>query len=142
MLYNRKFDGVFFSRRQSRSHLGTGPKPVVWAVALVVVTVTGLTMASWLTATEKASRDKSGTSLPQKHSQPSQTLGFPVDARAGVISTERGGFEPPIQSDTPYNGLANRRLQPLGHLSRAIDILPRSRLIVKQWVGRTRRGRD
>ena len=29
---------------------------------------------------------------------------------------ERGGFEPPIQFN-PYNGLANRRLQPLGHLS-------------------------
>ncbi len=30
---------------------------------------------------------------------------------------ERGGFEPPIQFN-PYIGLANRRLQPLGHLSR------------------------
>ena len=29
---------------------------------------------------------------------------------------ERGGFEPPIRF-YPYNGLANRRLQPLGHLS-------------------------
>ena len=29
---------------------------------------------------------------------------------------ERGGFEPPIRFN-PYNGLANRRLQPLGHLS-------------------------
>ncbi len=29
---------------------------------------------------------------------------------------ERGGFEPPIEC-YPYNGLANRRLQPLGHLS-------------------------
>ena len=32
---------------------------------------------------------------------------------------ERGGFEPPIQFN-PYNGLANRRLQPLGHLSRRV----------------------
>ena len=29
---------------------------------------------------------------------------------------ERGGFEPPIRFN-PYIGLANRRLQPLGHLS-------------------------
>ena len=29
---------------------------------------------------------------------------------------ETGGFEPPIRCD-PYNGLANRRLQPLGHVS-------------------------
>src|ERR1039457_5034837 len=29
---------------------------------------------------------------------------------------ERGGFEPPIRFN-PYTGLANRRLQPLGHLS-------------------------
>ncbi len=29
---------------------------------------------------------------------------------------ERRGFEPPIQF-YPYNDLANRRLQPLGHLS-------------------------
>ena len=32
---------------------------------------------------------------------------------------ERGGFEPPVRF-YPYNGLANRRLQPLGHLSAAI----------------------
>ena len=30
---------------------------------------------------------------------------------------ERGGFEPPVQVLVPYNGLANRRLKPLGHLS-------------------------
>ena len=29
---------------------------------------------------------------------------------------ESGGFEPPVQL-SPYNGLANRRLQPLGQLS-------------------------
>ena len=29
---------------------------------------------------------------------------------------EKGGFEPPVRC-YPYNGLANRRLQPLGHLS-------------------------
>ena len=29
---------------------------------------------------------------------------------------EKGGFEPPVQCYL-YNGLANRRLQPLGHLS-------------------------
>jgi hypothetical protein len=29
---------------------------------------------------------------------------------------ENGGFEPPIEL-SPYNGLANRRLQPLGQLS-------------------------
>ncbi len=30
---------------------------------------------------------------------------------------EEGGFEPPIGTFVPYNGLANRRLQPLGHPS-------------------------
>ena len=30
---------------------------------------------------------------------------------------EREGFEPSIQALVPYSGLANRRLQPLGHLS-------------------------
>ena len=32
--------------------------------------------------------------------------------------SEREGFEPSIRC-YPYNGLANRRLQPLGHLSTA-----------------------
>ena len=35
--------------------------------------------------------------------------------RTGVMA-ESGGFEPPVQV-SPYNGLANRRLQPLGQLS-------------------------
>ena len=30
---------------------------------------------------------------------------------------ETEGFEPSIQALHPYNGLANRRLQPLGHVS-------------------------
>lgn len=34
----------------------------------------------------------------------------------GSYPAEKGGFEPPIEF-YPYNGLANRRLQPLGHLS-------------------------
>ena len=33
---------------------------------------------------------------------------------------ERGGFEPPIRFN-PYTGLANQRLQPLGHLSKPFD---------------------
>ena len=37
-------------------------------------------------------------------------------AAARIKLAERGGFEPPIRFN-PYNGLANRRLQPLGHLS-------------------------
>ena len=32
------------------------------------------------------------------------------------LLAENGGFEPPIEL-SPYNGLANRRLQPLGQLS-------------------------
>ena len=32
------------------------------------------------------------------------------------MMAENGGFEPPIEL-SPYNGLANRRLQPLGQLS-------------------------
>ena len=38
---------------------------------------------------------------------------FPAECES-----EREGFEPSIQC-YPYNGLANRRLQPLGHLSTA-----------------------
>ena len=34
----------------------------------------------------------------------------------GRLMAENGGFEPPIEL-SPYNGLANRRLQPLGQLS-------------------------
>ena len=34
-----------------------------------------------------------------------------------IFVAEREGFEPPIRFN-PYIGLANRRLQPLGHLSR------------------------
>ncbi len=30
---------------------------------------------------------------------------------------ERAGFEPAVQGNPPYDGLANRCLQPLGHLS-------------------------
>src|SRR5439155_24322783 len=47
-------------------------------------------------------RAESARSFPSK-------FAFPAVA-------ERGGFEPPIRFN-PYNGLANRRLQPLGHLS-------------------------
>ena len=35
---------------------------------------------------------------------------------------ERRGFEPP-ERVKPFNGLANRRLQPLGHLSAKIAYL-------------------
>jgi len=35
---------------------------------------------------------------------------------------ERGGFEPPIRFK-PYDGLANRCLKPLGHLSMTIFVL-------------------
>jgi hypothetical protein len=34
---------------------------------------------------------------------------------------ENGGFEPPIEL-SPYNGLANRRLQPLGQLSVCVAV--------------------
>jgi len=37
---------------------------------------------------------------------------------------ENGGFEPPIEL-SPYNGLANRRLQPLGQLSVRLFLLLR-----------------
>ena len=36
---------------------------------------------------------------------------------AGRRATERGGFEPPMEL-APHNGFRDRRLQPLGHLSR------------------------
>ena len=39
------------------------------------------------------------------------------DLRTALESVERAGFEPAIQV-APYAGLANRCLQPLGHLSR------------------------
>jgi hypothetical protein len=36
-----------------------------------------------------------------------------------ALLAEREGFEPSIQV-TPYTGLANQRLRPLGHLSRIL----------------------
>jgi hypothetical protein len=39
-----------------------------------------------------------------------------VTCQSNEKVAERGGFEPPIRF-YPYIGLANRRLQPLGHLS-------------------------
>lgn len=49
--------------------------------------------------------------------------------------TERAGFEPAIQSDTPYNGLANRRLQPLGHLSSDLPMVADFFISVKCLAG-------
>jgi hypothetical protein len=37
------------------------------------------------------------------------------------LMAENGGFEPPIEL-SPYNGLANRRLQPLGQLSVCVAV--------------------
>jgi hypothetical protein len=39
----------------------------------------------------------------------------------GMDMAENGGFEPPIEL-SPYNGLANRRLQPLGQLSVCVAV--------------------
>jgi hypothetical protein len=39
----------------------------------------------------------------------------------GLVMAENGGFEPPIEL-SPYNGLANRRLQPLGQLSVCVAV--------------------
>src|ERR1700733_974438 len=38
-----------------------------------------------------------------------------------IVMAENGGFEPPIEL-SPYNGLANRRLQPLGQLSVCVAV--------------------
>ncbi len=35
---------------------------------------------------------------------------------------ERGGFEPPVEVFSPYDGLANRCFRPLSHLSAAFDL--------------------
>ena len=45
-------------------------------------------------------------------------------AANGASKADRSGFEPEKEV-TPFNGLANRRLQPLGHLSRAGQSSPR-----------------
>jgi hypothetical protein len=47
---------------------------------------------------------------------------------------ERGGFEPPVRFN-PYNGLANRRIRPLCHLS---NQLITSHLSVNQGLPVTR----
>ena len=50
--------------------------------------------------------------------------------------SEREGFEPSIQC-YPYNGLANRRLQPLGHLSTAAwGVLATEALTLARICGR------
>ena len=60
----------------------------------------------------------------------------PAEARPREIRTEderrlavREGFEPSVEVLRPYNGLANRRLQPLGHLT-AVRKCNRSRDLV------------
>ena len=55
---------------------------------------------------------------------------------------ETGGFDPPIRCD-PYNGFANRRLQPLGHVSgnaTSVSAMPSTVKDLKrpQWVERGR----
>ena len=49
-----------------------------------------------------------------------QGVSHPLTKRASLVGlaflTERAGFEPAVRYD-PYTGLANRRIQPLCHLS-------------------------
>ena len=47
---------------------------------------------------------------------PSRSSRFGVNARERRLAV-REGFEPSVELLRPYNGLANRRLQPLGHLT-------------------------
>ena len=55
--------------------------------------------------------------------------------RSDSTRTDRAGFEPAVPL-TRYAGLANRCLQPLGHLSGEVRILPPRRDIVKLRLGR------
>jgi hypothetical protein len=56
-----------------------------------------------------------------KNTKPQHLLGFEWVFRMSQkkLLAESGGFEPPVQL-SPYNGLANRRLQPLGQLSSGV----------------------
>ncbi len=65
-----------------------------------------------------ADRDKSGTTPSLFTIGVQQMPKKKAFAEHPNNSTERAGFEPAIQGYTPYDGLANRCLQPLGHLSR------------------------
>ena len=51
----------------------------------------------------------------------SRFRGYVDMERSAEGMAENGGFEPPIEL-SPYNGLANRRLQPLGQLSVCVAV--------------------
>ena len=53
---------------------------------------------------------------------------------------ERGGFEPPVRFN-PYNGLANRRIRPLCHLSKPTNRLSQRAFSSKVKHGWTNFGR-
>src|SRR6187431_3373818 len=53
-----------------------------------------------------------------------------TDHSAGSGVAVRQGFEPWVQVLSPYNGLANRRLQPLGHLTAHPQVYVRRRRFI------------
>ena len=84
-----------------------------------------------------------GASLPAllgsfgRHPSPVNIGGLPPEAPTGRRVAERKGFEPLIRV-SPYNGLANRRLQPLGHLSGAAG-MPEHHILDKARSGAAER---
>jgi hypothetical protein len=84
--------------------------------------------------------DSGGPAMSASEDQPGaeKTLGNTANAADSKGKAERMGFEPTVQGDTPYNGLANRRLQPLGHLSRGFQDWKRYRISIGVSTGAAR----
>src|SRR4051812_23146896 len=91
-----------------------------WAAARVAVAIrTRRVIGMWL-AFPRRGHGASDTKQ-MRGSQPRSRLRAPQTAR---IEWRRGRDSNPRYGFTPYNGLANRRLRPLGHLS-ASPLRPR-----------------
>ena len=65
--------------------------------------------------------------------------GLPAEARFGRRAKVGGeaGIRTLGRGLSPYNGLANRRLRPLGHLTADLQVYLTQRLTRKLWIAKT-----
>ena len=75
-----------------------------------------------------------GGSPPSPTCLPSRSSRFGVRRRERRLAV-RQGFEPWVELLIPYNGLANRRLQPLGHLTAVCKYTARKHLPDRDFSG-------
>ena len=86
-----------------------------WFKLAVVVCAISVVMTA--VASGDSRRDKTGTRPDMEKAEAPQVPVIKDLARPRCLRTERAGFEPAERFDT-FTGLANRRFQPLSHLSR------------------------